>query len=140
MTTVMLDYPRNEAKTLVKLAFENTDTIRTYFDAGPKVIGKTGPHRVGVFSLSYGEKLLVEIPEVQPDENKTRIEVSAERAYSFNLASDSDNLESEFMNELNAGRGADIEDLLEANRDINSKTSKEVSSPSDQAGFFSFLT
>lgn len=140
MTTVMLDYPRDEAKTLVKLGFENTDTIKTYFDAGPKVIGKTGPHRVGLFSLSYGEKLIVEVPEVQSDEDQTRIEVTGERAFSFNAASDPETIESEFMNELNAGRDSDIEDLIEANQDINSQSTKEVSSPNQQAGFFSFLT
>jgi hypothetical protein len=136
----MLDYPRDEAKTLIKLAFENTDIIRTYFDAGVKMIGKTGPHRVGLFSLSYGEKLIVEIPEIQPENNKTRAEVSAKSIFSFNLASDEDSVESEFMKELNAGRGVDIDELIDMNQNINANSTKEVSSPSQQAGLLSFLS
>lgn len=136
----MLEYPRDEAKTLVKLALENTDTIKTYFDSGPKIIGKTGPHTVGVFSLSYGEKLVIEIPEVQSSDDETRIEVSGERVFGFNAASDPDKIESEFTNELSAGRGRDIDELIKSNQNIDSQTTKEVSSPGDQAGFFSFLS
>jgi hypothetical protein len=138
MTTLMLDYPRGEAKTLVKLAFENTDPIETYFDAGPKIIGKTGP-RMRALGGSYGEVVTVKIPEVQPNEDKTKAEVTSERAVGFNWTADPDKIESEFMNELNEGRGHDVDDLLEMNGNINSATTKEVSSPDEQAGIMNSL-
>lgn len=138
MTTLMLDYPRDDAKTLVKLAFENTDPIETYFDAGPKIMGKTGP-RMRALGGSYGEVITVEIPELQPNEDKTKAEVTSERAVGFNWTADPEKIESEFMNELNEGRGHDVDDLLEMNGDINSATTKEVSSPDKQAGIMNSL-
>lgn len=138
MTTLMLDYPRDEAKTLVKLAFENTDSIETYFDAGVKITGKTGP-RMRSPGGSYGEVITVEVPEIQPSENKTKAEVTSERAIGFNWTANPEKIESEFMNELNEGRGHDIDDLLEMNTDLNSATTKEVSSPDEQAGIINSL-
>lgn len=88
---------------------------------------------------SYGEVITVEVPEIQPSENKTKAEVTSERAIGFNWTANPEKIESEFMNELNEGRGHDIDDLLEMNTDLNSATTKEVSSPDEQAGIINSL-
>lgn len=129
MSSLNLEYPREEAKTLVKLAFENTRGIKTYNDSGLKIVGKTGA------SLgSYGEKVIVEIPEGQADDERTMVSVYSEKEVGMNITANPDKYESRFLAALNELRGRPIEELLDANAgEITGETTKEVTSPDEQA-------
>lgn len=124
MTSLILEYPREDAITLVKVAFENTDGIEQYHDDGHRVIGKSG---MG-FS-SYGEQVIVEVPETQSSEAETMISVTAEKEVSTNITASPEKYKSRFLEQLNAFRGEDIEVILEwMSQNISPETSKEVTS------------
>lgn len=135
MSTLNLEYSREDAKTLVKLAFEATKGIETYHDNGIRIVGKTG------FSLSsYGEIITVEIPENQPSEKETVISVSSEKEVSMNVTANPQKYEDRFFSVLNKMRGRPVDELLdEVGHTITNNGSKEVQSTEQQADGSSYL-
>lgn len=129
MSSVNLDYPREDAKTLIKLAFEDTRGIKTYNDNGLKIVGKTGA------SLgSYGEKVIVEVPEGQASDEQTMISVYSEKEIEMNITANPDKYESRFLSSLNRLRGQPIDDLLDEYAEaVTEETTKEVASANEQA-------
>jgi hypothetical protein len=129
MSSLNLEYPREDAKTVIKLAFENTRGIKTYNDNGLKITGKTGA------SLgSYGEKVIVEIPEGQANDNQTMISVRSEKEVGMNITADPEKYESRFLSALNELRGEPIDELLNRHADsVSETTTKEVESTDEQA-------
>lgn len=107
MTSLSLDYTRDDAKTLVKAAFERTRGIENYFDDGHRIIGKTGS-RV----TSYGETVIVEIPENQPSAAETMITVRAEKEVEMNVTADPEQYKSRFLTELERIRGHPVDHVL----------------------------
>jgi hypothetical protein len=51
MTSLILQYPRDDAKILIKASLERTSGIKHYYDDGHRIIAKSGMS-IG----SYGEK------------------------------------------------------------------------------------
>ncbi|MGB9965402.1 hypothetical protein [Halobacterium hubeiense] len=124
MTTLTLDYPREDARTIVKAAFENTRGIKQYNDDGHRVIGKSG---MGL--ASYGEQVTVEIPENQASKGQTMISVTAEKEVSMNITANPDKYKSRFLQELENLRGRQIDTILDGmSEKMDPEQSKEVSS------------
>lgn len=123
MTTLTLDYPRNDARTIVKAAFENTRGIKQYNDDGHRIIGKSG---MGL--SSYGEQVTVEIPEDQTDDRRTMVSVTAEKEVSMNVTANPDKYKSRFLQELESLRGGSVDTILDRmGESIDPEESKEVS-------------
>ncbi|MDL0129061.1 hypothetical protein [Halobacterium salinarum] len=123
MTTLTLDYPREDTRTIVKAAFENTRGIKQYNDDGHRVIGKSG---MGL--ASYGEQVTVEIPEDQAGEEQTMVTVTAEKEVSMNITANPDKYKSRFLQELESLRGRHIDSILDGmSETMDPKQSKEVS-------------
>jgi hypothetical protein len=135
MSSMNLNYSRDDAKTLIKIALENTDGIKTYYDNGIKITGKTG------FSLgSYGEKVIIEIPENQPDESTTMIHVSSKKEVEMNITSNPQKYEDRVVSFINHVRGMEIDAIIrEYGKNIRQGDYKEVNSPEQQADGSSML-
>lgn len=129
MSTLNLEYSREDTKTLVKLAFEHTQGIDTYHDNGLRIVGKTG------FSFSsYGEIITVEIPETQSSDEETMISITSEKEVSMNVTANPQKYEDRFLMTLNSMRGRPVDELLEEYGDtVTASGSKEVTSPDQQA-------
>lgn len=129
MSSLNLEYPREDAKNLVKLAFENTRGIKTYNDNGLKITGKTGA------SLSsYGEKVIVDIPEDQAGDEQTMVSIQSEKEVGINMTANPDKYESRFLTALNNLRGKPIDELLAEHTDsVTEGSTKEVASTNEQA-------
>lgn len=129
MSSLNLEYPREDAKNLVKLAFENTRGIKTYNDNGLKIIGKTGA------SLgSYGEKVIVDIPENRTGDEQTMVSIQSEKEVGMNITANPDKYESRFLTALNNLRGKPIDELLtEHTESVTEDSTKEVESTNEQA-------
>lgn len=124
MTSLVLQYPRQEARTLIKAAFENTRGIKQYHDDGHRIVGKTG---MGIGS--YGETITVDIPEAQSNETETMITVTAEKDVSMNVTANPDKYMSRFLEQLETFRGHDIDHVLDVlGKDMTPEESKEVDS------------
>jgi len=124
MTSLVLEYPREDAKTLVKAAFENTRGIKQYHDDGHRVIGKSG---MGL--SSYGEQVIVEIPETQSSDEETMVSVSAEKEVSTNITANPEKYQSRFLEQLESLRGQDVDTVLDKmSQNMSPEASKEVSS------------
>lgn len=127
MTSIVLGCERDDAKTLVKAAFERTRGIKQYHDDGYRIVGKSGM-RLG----SYGEKVIVEIPERQSSEAETMLSVSAEKEVSMNVTANPDKYKSRFLSELDLFRGHDAEDVKDVMaQDLTPGNTKEVRSAGD---------
>lgn len=127
MTSLVLSYPRDDAKTLVKAAFENTRGIEQYHDDGHRVVGKTG---MGL--ASYGERVVVEIPETQSSDDETMISVTAEKEVSTNITASPDKYQSRFLEQLGALRGESVDSVVEhMSERMDPESSKEVASTDD---------
>jgi hypothetical protein len=128
MTSVVLEYPRDEAKTIIKASIEQTSSIDAYTDETQRIVCQQEASLTG----GNGARLTVDIPEMQENENKTRIEISAEKEVAIDMATNPEDIKSDLLNNLNRIRGGDIDDIVE--RTANSMTpqsSKEVSSSNE---------
>lgn len=128
MPELVLEYPYEDAKRVVKTAFENTTSIRKYHDNGSTIVGKTG---MGL--ASYGENVIVDLHESLSDENRTKITVRSEKEVSVNITANPQRHESAFLDSLNDLRGKDMSEIKEIAEKIleNSGGSKEVASSSE---------
>ena len=127
MTSLVLSYPRDDAKTLVKAAFENTRGIEQYHDDGHRVVGKTG---MGL--SSYGERVVVELPETQASDGETVVSVTAEKEVSTNITATPDKYQSRFLEQLEAFRGESVDDVVAyMSERVDPESSKEVARSDD---------
>jgi hypothetical protein len=127
MASVVLNYPRSDAMTVIKAAFENTRGIEEYHDNGFRIVGKSGGGLA-----SYGEKVTVEIPENQSDAEETMISVTSSKEVSANITANPDKYESRFLTELNKLRDKELEEVLELmNQQMNPSQSKEVNNETE---------
>ncbi|WP_222918756.1 hypothetical protein [Natrinema sp. SYSU A 869] len=125
MTSISLEYTRDDAKTLTKAAFERMHDIETYFDDGHRIIGKTGSN-----FRSYGEKIIVDIPENQSSAAETMITIRAKKEVEMNMTANPEQYKSQFLAELERTRGYPVEHVLKT-FDENCQ-SKEVFHPDEQ--------
>lgn len=134
MERINLEYPRSDVKTLVKIAFDHTHGINRYYDKGSKITAKTG-FRLG----SWGERVIVDIPEDQPDTDGTNIFVMSERVVNMNITSHPQKFENRFISSLNSLRGKDVNQILEENQyfdNTNDATKEGTDSGKKNAGTF----
>lgn len=125
VTQLVLDHPEEDAKILVKGAFERTQGIKQYHEEGRQIMGKTG-----VSLGSYGESIYVDISE-SPDEDKTPIEVTAEKEVQMNVTANAEKYKRRFVDELDSLRDEPIEEVYEEIQQDVSAGSKEVENESD---------
>jgi hypothetical protein len=117
MPTVTLDRSREDARLLVAAALERTDDISQYHVGEDRAVGKTG-----VSLFSWGERVVVEVTGVGPDQ--TELAVAGEREVWTNITSRPGSVESDFLDQLRDLRGCDSADLAV-------DTPKRVADPDD---------
>ena len=108
VTELTLDHTEDDAKLLIKAAFENTPRIKKYTDQGQSIVGETG---LGL--MSYGANITVDISEHPINPNKTPISVRGEKKVFFNITNDHNKTKARFIEALNGLRKYPIEDVVD---------------------------
>lgn len=125
MTTVALEHPREDAKTIIKASMEQMSSIDAYTDEGQRIVGKQEASLMG----GNGARLIVDVPEMQESEDKTVIEANAEKEVSIDVATNPEDIKSAFLDTVNNLRKRDVDSLLdEMSREMSPEDSKEVAS------------
>lgn len=125
MTSIALDHPREDAKTIIKASLERMGSIDAYTDEGQRIVGKQEASLMG----GNGARLIVDVPEMQESEEKTVIEANAEKEVSIDMATNPEDIKSNFLNTVNDLRKRDVNDLLdEMSQEMTPEDSKEVAS------------
>lgn len=93
METLSIKRNHDETRRMVKYAFEQTEGIRTYYDNGDTIVGKT-KYRLG----SYGESVTVSFHDV--DEQETMITVTSDREVSINITANPQRYEERFIRSI----------------------------------------
>lgn len=124
MTTIALEHPREDAKTIVKVGMEKSQSIDAYADEGQRIVGKQEASLTG----GNGARLIVDIPEMQQNSDETVIDVSAEKEMSLDQATNPEDIKSEFLNIVNRIRHKSMDSLLQdMSQSMSPEESKEVS-------------
>jgi hypothetical protein len=108
MTEPTLDYTEDDARLIIKAAFEGTSRIKKYTEQGQSITGETG---LGL--MSYGANITVDISEHPTDPNKTPITVRGEKKVPINITNDHNKTKAQFIEILNSLRGYPIEDIVD---------------------------
>jgi len=125
MTTVALEHSREDAKTIIKASLERMGSIDAYTDEGQRIVGKQEASVMG----GNGARLIVDVPEMQESDDQTVVEANAEKEVSIDMATNPEDIKSEFLNVVNDLRKKDVDTLLdEMSQDISPEESKEVAS------------
>ncbi|GGK82809.1 hypothetical protein [Haloarcula sebkhae] len=128
MTTVALEHSREDSKTIICASMERMQSIDAYTDEGQRIVGKQEASLTG----GNGARLTVDIPEMQESENKTVVEVNAEKQVSMDMATNPEDIKSEFLDIANDLREENVDDLLDdLAQDISPQESKEVANSSE---------
>jgi hypothetical protein len=109
MTNLLLDYPPDKARDVVKEALRRTVGISDIVEGEHQVVGKTGVSFPRIL-WSYGENIYVDFSD-PTDEGKVPIEVWAEKSIWTNITANPQKFKREFLTELEGVRGRPIEDL-----------------------------
>jgi Fe2+ transport system protein B len=134
MTSVTIPKPRDDAKQILKTSFELTEGIETYNDQNTTIIGKTGSD-FGLLVSSYGEEIIAEIPEHQPNDKETEVTITGEKEVSVNIGADPQKYVSRFERNINKIKHQDMEQIYEKLKENNIQdNTKEVDNVDDQAG------
>ena len=134
MTSLTIPHPRSDAKIVVKAAFENCKDIKTYHDDGIRVIGKTGAS-LGLLASSYGEKVIVEIPEDQTSNSETMVSISGQKEVELNIGADPEKHVSRVIQSINKLKNKNMDRIMSIlSQNGIGKSSKEVDNETDQAG------
>lgn len=129
MTKLVLDHSREDTKTVIKATIEKMSSIDAYTDEGQRIVGKQEASLMG----GNGARLIIDVPEMQEDEEKTTIEVNAEKEVSIDMATNPEDIKSDFLNIINDLRNQDIDNLLnEMSKEMTPEDSKEI----DNSGGF----
>lgn len=127
MTTIVLEYPVDETRELVKAAFENTEEIAQYHDDGNEIVGKTGPQ-----ATNSGSIVTVTIAHDESSEDETVIVVDAEREIATQPTAKPDQRKSEFVQQLDAvGSKGIAASYEETDGPSPTNASKEVENPDE---------
>ena len=128
MTEVVIEHSRDDTKTIVKATMEKMSSVDAYADETQRIVGKQNASLTG----GNGATLIVNIPEVQEDEERTKIEVTAEKAVAIDMATDPEDIQSEFLDKINTFRDQNMEQILDFMRnEMSPDDSKEVSNASE---------
>lgn len=128
MTSVALEHPREDAKTIINASMERMSSIDAYTDEGQRIVGKKEASLTG----GNGARLIVDVPEMQENDDKTVVEVNAEKNVSIDMATDPEDIKSEFLDIVNNLRQKDVDSLLdEMSQEMSPEESKEVASSND---------
>jgi hypothetical protein len=122
MKQLLLEYPEDEARLLVRSAFEQHRRIKKYKERKYHIAGNTG---AGL--ASWGVKIIVNFPETDKIE-KTPVTIESNRNVSINVTANKTKLEHEFMNHIDGLRGYSAEDIRKHKKDQEGKGgTKEIS-------------
>lgn len=125
MTTVALEHSREDAKTIIKASLEQMGSIDAYTDEGQRIVGQQEASLMG----GNGARLIVDVPEMQESEDKTVVEVTAEKEVAIDMATNPEDIKSEFLDIVNKLRQKGVNTLLdEMNRKMSPDEAKEVTS------------
>ncbi|WP_424005594.1 hypothetical protein ACOZ4I_20270 (plasmid) [Haloarcula salina] len=131
MISRRLDHGIEDARLLVKGALELIDDIKTYHESQyNEIIAKTG-FRWGIISSSYGEKLTVSLTSI--DEETTEVTVVGEKEVEINIGANPDQYVLEFIDRLETLADYPLDDVIELLSEETANSTKEMTSPSDQA-------
>lgn len=124
MTKIVLDHTRKDAKTVVKATLERMSSIDAYTDEGQRIVGKQEASLMG----GNGARLLIDVPEMQENTEKTTIEIKAEKEVSIDMATNPEDIKSDFLEIINNLRNQHVDDILnEMSKKMTPEDSKEVS-------------
>ena len=107
MKQLLLNYPEDEVRFLIKAAFEQCPQIKKYKERQYDITGNTGAGLV-----SWGVKIIVNFPESDKNES-TPITIESKKNVSINITANTNRIEYEFMNQVEALRGYNIEEIRE---------------------------
>lgn len=130
MTSISIDHPREDSKTIIKASMERMNSIDAYTDEGQRIVGKQEATLTG----GNGARLIVDVPEMQEEEDKTVIEANAEKEVSIDMATNPEDIKSDFLDNVNNLRNKEIDELLD---EMSKKMSPEESKEVDSSGSFS---
>lgn len=103
---------------------ERMRAIDIYTDEGQRIVGKQEASIMG----GNGARLVVDVPEMQEHDDKTIVEVSAEKEVPIDMATNPENIKSMFLERMNHLRKKDIDTLIEEMSEVMEPgDSKEVS-------------
>jgi hypothetical protein len=129
MTKLVLNHSREDTKTVIKATIEKMSSIDAYTDEGQRIVGQQEASLMG----GNGARLIVDVPEMQEHNEKTTIEVNAEKQVSIDMATNPEDIKSDFLNIINNIRDQDIDDLLD---DMSKEMAPEESKEVDSSGGF----
>lgn len=130
MITRTLDRALDDARVLVKGAFELLEDVDTYHeDERGVVTGKTG-FRFGFLVSSYGESIVVHLREVDPE--TTEVTVRGERNVDVNVGANPDRYVLEYVRTLETLADYPMGDVVDLLDERTAADSKEVQSARDQ--------
>jgi len=125
MTTIALEHQREDAKTIIKASMERMGSIDAYTDEGQRIVGKQEASVMG----GNGARIIVEVPEMQESDDQTVVDVNAEKEVAIDMATNPEDIKSEFLDIINELRTKDVDQLLdEMSREMTPDQSKEVAS------------
>lgn len=130
MITRTLDRSLDDARILVKGAFELLDGVETYHEDDRGVVtGKTG-FRLGLIASSYGESVVVDLRPVDP--GTTEVTVRGERNVAVNVGANPDRYVLEYVRTLETLAEYPTADVVELLAEETRAHTKEVDSERDQ--------
>lgn len=133
MGSVAIPHSRDDARTVVKAALEDSDGIKTYHDNGTQITGKTGVS-LGLITSSYGEQVIVEIPDRQPSRNETMVMIEGKKEVDINIGANPEKYVSQVVENINNIKNNDINVIFEVLQENNiEQETKEVTDPQQQA-------
>lgn len=123
MTSLAIEHPREDAKMIIKASMEYMDSIDAYTDEGQRIVGKQEASLTG----GNGARLIVDVPEMQESDEKTVVEANAEKEVSIDMATNPEDIKSEFLNKVNHIRKQDMDEVVDqVEKDVSPESSKEV--------------
>lgn len=125
MTELVINHPREDTKTVVKASVETMSSVDSYADQGQRIVAKQEASVMG----GNGARLIIDVPEMQAQNDRTVIDVTAEKEVAIDMATDAEDIKSEFLSVINDLREWEIDELLEEmSRRVSPEASKEVAS------------
>jgi hypothetical protein len=132
VASLIVPHSRKDTKTVVKAAFEDCSDIKSYYDDGSQITGKTGA-RMGLITSSYGEEVVVEIPEDQSSSTESMVSITGKKEVDANIGADPDKYVNQVQQSINSIKENDIETILEVLEEENiQENNKEVKQKSEQ--------
>lgn len=123
MTDVTLQYARPEATELVMATFETMSSVRSY------EVEEDGRIIVGIVDggfTSFGEEVIVALPEDPDAASETTISVTAQPRIRHNISANPWKYKSKFLDQLSELEGNSVDELSESTPDREKRSSEST--------------